>query len=239
MPIRPLNRTKVIQTLIFTLATLPVFLMVGCQSTNYNSNLPAPTVRRAITNLHTTPTVQSNRWQKPSTSYHKWAPQPTQGHQRPWKGIIIHHSATNVGDAISIGRYHKNVNGWDELGYHFIINNGNNSHGLPDGSVEVGRRWKVQKHGAHCRVDVNDDNHWNEHYIGICLVGNFQNNYPSSAQYNSLNKLVQFLKTRYHIPTSKICGHGDIQGAKTSCPGRHFSWTKFKRSLTETIARDY
>ena len=114
------------------------------------------------------------------------------------------------------------------MGYHFVINNGN---GKPDGMVEVGFRWPIQKTGAHCRVEGGADNHWNEHTIGIGLIGNFEKHPPTEAQYRSLAKLVHFLQQRYHFSTSKIHGHGDIE--PTKCPGKHFSMTKLRRCLNQ------
>ncbi|MBI9015654.1 MAG: N-acetylmuramoyl-L-alanine amidase [Phycisphaerae bacterium] len=148
-----------------------------------------------------------------------------------WEGIIIHHSATTAGDATTFDAMHRNANGWDSLGYHFVINNGNSDHGLADGEIEIGIRWKQQKHGAHCRVDINDDNYWNEHTIGICLVGNFENQNPTPAQYQSLAKLVAVLRRHYNIDPSRIIGHKDAPGAKTLCPGRNFSWYSFNQAM--------
>ena len=65
---------------------------------------------------------------------------------RQWRYIVIHHSATAGGNAQQFDVAHRQVRGFDELGYHFVIDNGN---GGPDGRVEVGSRWGKQKHGAH------------------------------------------------------------------------------------------
>ena len=70
---------------------------------------------------------------------------------------------------------HRRDNQWDELGYHFVIGNGTHT---GDGQVEVGSRWGKQKHGAHCKTP---DNYYNDHGIGICLVGNFENSNPFSC----------------------------------------------------------
>ena len=57
-----------------------------------------------------------------------------------WTCIVIHHSATDEGNAERFDRMHK-AKGWDELGYDFVIGNGTDTR---DGQVEVGPRWPVQ-----------------------------------------------------------------------------------------------
>ena len=110
-------------------------------------------------------------------------------------------------------RAHR-ARGWDELGYHFVIDNG---HGGSDGRVEVGSRWIKQKWGAHCGGTPN--NEYNNYGIGICLVGNFSKKLPSARQLRSLKKLLIFLMQRYNIPPSNVIGHRDAPGATTACPG--------------------
>jgi len=131
-----------------------------------------------------------------------------------WRCIVIHHSATEVGGAERFTRAHR-ARGFDELGYHFVVGNGSDT---ADGQVEVGPRWVTQKHGAHCKTE---DEYYNEHGIGICLVGNFDHHPPSRAQTRSLQKLVRYLCHQYAIPADHVYTHGDITG-KTRCPGEKF-----------------
>lgn len=132
-----------------------------------------------------------------------------------WQTIVLHHSATVSGSARQFDQYHRNVNGWDELGYHFVVGNGT---GTPDGFIEVGPRWVTQKHGAHCKTS---DNYFNEHGIGICLVGNFDKRPPTPAQLRSLRYLLGYLQSQTRIPSSRILTHGGVTH-KTACPGRYF-----------------
>jgi N-acetylmuramoyl-L-alanine amidase len=154
-----------------------------------------------------------------------WIPPAKLEQKGRWQGIIVHHSATTKGNAAFIDRLHKD-RGFEGLGYDFVIDNGT---GGPDGLVEVGWRWKQQREGAHTRVTGDYSNYWNEHAIGICLIGNFEFQKPTDAQYKSLARLVSFLQKRYNIPTSKIKGHGDVDA--TRCPGRNFAMTKLKAQL--------
>jgi N-acetyl-anhydromuramyl-L-alanine amidase AmpD len=131
-----------------------------------------------------------------------------------WECIVIHHSASEFGGANRFDEWHKS-RGWDGLGYHFVIGNGTDT---PDGQVEVGFRWTQQEHGAHCRTP---DDYYNQHGIGICLVGNFDNYQPSPAQLKSLVRLCRFLCRRFNIPPDQIFTHGGVTG-KTDCPGKNF-----------------
>jgi N-acetyl-anhydromuramyl-L-alanine amidase AmpD len=136
--------------------------------------------------------------------------------ERPWKYIVLHHSATDGGSAESFDASHRS-RGWDELGYHFVICNGK---GSQDGQIQIGSRWEKQKHGAHTGGTV--DNEYNELGIGICLVGNFENSLPSRKQLASLHRLVTYLRWRYKIPAGRVIGHQDAPHQATKCPGALF-----------------
>ncbi|RME41194.1 MAG: N-acetylmuramoyl-L-alanine amidase [Planctomycetota bacterium] len=143
---------------------------------------------------------------------------------RRWTTIVIHHSATDRGGAKRFDAYHRLHNGWDELGYHFVIGNGTDT---PDGYVEVGPRWRKQKHGAHCKTP---DNYFNDHGIGICLVGDFTRGSPTPRQMASLRRLIRFLTTECNIPYSRITTHRAVN-PHTRCPGPGFSLAGLIRTL--------
>ncbi|MCM8799957.1 MAG: N-acetylmuramoyl-L-alanine amidase, partial [Candidatus Omnitrophica bacterium] len=140
-----------------------------------------------------------------------------------WKYIIIHHSATDKGNAISLFNLHIK-RGFQGTGYHFIIDNG--TEGKLDGQIEATPRWIKQDNGAHCRASG-----MNYKGIGICLVGDFTNQEPTPKQIDSLVYLVDILRRYYHIPLKNILGHGQVPGARTECPGRSFPWLKFFKRL--------
>ena len=149
-----------------------------------------------------------------------WSPSHA---SKRWRCIVIHHSATEVGGAERFTRAHR-ARGFDELGYHFVIGNGTDT---ADGQVEVGPRWPAQKYGAHCR---SPDDYYNEHGIGICLVGNFDDDRPTAAQMESLKKLVRHLSKTYGIPADKVFTHGGVTGM-THCPGKNFDLRALRKSL--------
>jgi N-acetyl-anhydromuramyl-L-alanine amidase AmpD len=140
-----------------------------------------------------------------------------------WECIVVHHSATPMGGASRFDRAHRE-RGFDELGYHFVIGNGTDT---ADGQVEVGPRWKAQKYGAHCR---SPEDYYNEHGIGICLVGNFDEGRPTAAQVQSLTKLVKYLRRTYDIPADKVFSHGGVTGM-THCPGKHFDLKALRKAV--------
>jgi N-acetylmuramoyl-L-alanine amidase len=147
--------------------------------------------------------------------------------ERRWTAIIIHHSATAYGNMAVFDKWHKEGNGWDGVGYDFVIGNGTYS---SDGQVEVTFRWRQQRAGAHC--GGTPGNWANEQGVGICLVGDFNRTTPTVRQLQSLARLVKFLENRYNIPLARIYGHRDTPGAhSTDCPGRNFPMSRLKAML--------
>jgi N-acetyl-anhydromuramyl-L-alanine amidase AmpD len=142
--------------------------------------------------------------------------------RRRWLYIVIHHSATESGSAASFHRSHRRDRGWDGLGYHFVIGNGE---GSADGLVETGYRWSRQLTGAHAGRPRPDVNLMNERGIGICLVGDFNRRPPTPRQIASLHRLVDWLCARLSIPANRVLVHRDIRG--TECPGKHFPASEF------------
>jgi N-acetyl-anhydromuramyl-L-alanine amidase AmpD len=166
----------------------------------------------------------------PRGAQEAWAsPQNT----RPWRYIVIHHSATDGGNAGTFDLQHRR-RGWDELGYHFVIDNGQ---GGPDGKLEIGSRWRSQKWGAHCGGTPN--NEYNNYGIGICLVGDFTYSPPSAAQLATLRRLVADLSMTYDIAPENILCHCDAPNATTQCPGaslRAYVLTSLRRMVGSAYA---
>ncbi|MFP5212898.1 MAG: N-acetylmuramoyl-L-alanine amidase [Acidobacteriota bacterium] len=142
-----------------------------------------------------------------------------------WKFIIVHHTATDVGNALLINRAHGDRGFWNGLGYHFLIDNG--TMGKGDGQIEVSPRWIRQQVGAHCKAGG-----MNEKGIGISLVGNFNEELPTRAQLESLDYLLKRLCAYYNIPFQSVMGHRDVEGAATDCPGRRFPWSSVRQCLS-------
>ncbi|MHC5035558.1 MAG: peptidoglycan recognition protein family protein [Planctomycetota bacterium] len=139
--------------------------------------------------------------------------------ERRWSYIVIHHSATWVGNEAVFDRHHRERNGWRGIGYDFVIGNG---HGSTDGLVEVTFRWEEQQDGAHA-----GDPEYNKHGIGICLVGDFEKSRPTAKQMEALVGLVNYLQERCRIPTGNVLLHRHVRPSGTRCPGRNFPFYDF------------
>lgn len=204
----------------FVLLTLSSMMGMGCsprRGTTINP-LPDPIYRDTNTGTNIRPTDGGTR----TSETEPWTVARLSNR---WTYIIVHHSATSGGGASRFDKAHRN-NGWDELGYHFVIGNGTDTR---DGQIEVGYRWTIQKHGAHCRVDPNDSNEYNEHGIGICLVGDFDHTRPSRAQMEALVRLTKGLLRDTHLRPSAVHYHRDFDN--TECPGRYFPYREFEREI--------
>jgi hypothetical protein len=211
--------------ILSAVAAIALLSLAGCQSDRYaEPKIVAYPNTPTLTVLPPKAQVRPNAVQQANVPA-DWIPPAKLEQKGRWQAIIVHHSATTKGDAAFVDMLHKQ-RGWEGLGYDFVIDSGN---GGPDGRIEVGWRWKQQREGAHTRVTGDYTNYWNEHAIGICLIGNFEVQKPTDAQYKSLAKLVSFLQKRYNIPTSKVKGHGDVDA--TRCPGRNFNMPRLKSML--------
>ncbi len=141
-----------------------------------------------------------------------------------WKYIVVHHSATDNGNARRFDYFHRKIRHMPRgMAYHFVIGNGS---GLGDGEVEVGSRWKLQQPGGHLK-----SNKLNQEALGICLVGNLEKNSPSKKQLESLRALTRYLQTKFSVPRSRVLGHKEMKGSQTRCPGRNFPLRSFRRRV--------
>jgi hypothetical protein len=203
-------------------------LLVGCQQQNAPlvQSIPSPSFDgpRIAAPVAPPPVVKSAPPVAAASGPKAWIPTAP---ARPWRWIVVHHSASPSGSAAVFDREHK-AKGWDELGYHFVIGNGTNS---GDGQIEVGGRWPKQKWGAHAKTL---DNKYNEYGIGICLVGNFDNDRPTAKQMQSLATIVSYMMKTYHVSADRVIGHGDTK--PTHCPGKNFNLASLRRMLSPGLA---
>ena len=135
-----------------------------------------------------------------------------------WKGIVIHCSDSEFGNASLINEWHKS-RGWDGIGYHFVITNGildsdKDYKKSFDGQVESGRQ--LSKSGAHARG-------YNSTHIGICLIGKKD---FSLKQKNKLSNVIQDLQELYSIKSENIIGHYQCENTNKTCP--NFDVDEFK-----------
>jgi hypothetical protein len=135
-----------------------------------------------------------------------------------WKYIVVHNSGTRQGSARIFDYYHRHVRRMPNgLAYHFVIGNGSSS---GNGQIEIGNRWIRQLPGGHVHSD-----YLNYIGIGICLVGDFNRDLPTQAQYEALDELIRYLRQRVGKVDGQstiVLGHREINPRPTDCPGSRF-----------------
>ena len=123
--------------------------------------------------------------------------------------ITIHHDAMDAAGFSTAGQARQRLNdirrahtdnGWADIGYHNVID--------PTGTIWAAR--PVQLQGAH----VKD---WNEHNLGIMMMGNFMHERPTPQALASLRAMIRSESARYRVPSARICTHREL--APTACPG--------------------
>ena len=143
--------------------------------------------------------------------------------------LIVHHSAAHNGlnnyamVAESIWDFHVNTNGWDDIGYNWLID--------PDGVLYQGRPDGYQ--GAHFSCI-------NENTVGICVLGDFTSITPTEEALTTLVNLLAYEATEHEIDIeaesyhetgeftlTNVAGHRDSSGSlnacsSTVCPGDSF-----------------
>jgi hypothetical protein len=146
-----------------------------------------------------------------------------------WKYIIVHNSGTRQGNARIFDYYHRHVRKMPNgLAYHFVIGNGTSS---GNGQIEIGNRWERQLNGGHVHSD-----YLNYISIGICLVGDFNRDLPTKAEYEALDELIRYLRRRVGKVDgrySTVRGHREINPRPTDCPGNRFPLTWLHRSFPD------
>lgn len=106
------------------------------------------------------------------------------------------------------------VDGSDYIAYHILIDK--------DGKE---RRTRLDKKvGYHAsNLDANNRS------VGICLIGDFDTEPPTTAQLRTLERIIAEYKAKYSI--EKVSGHRHY--AKKSCPGNFFT-----DDMLEALSRD-
>lgn len=118
--------------------------------------------------------------------------------QEQFDEVIIHHSGDEHNDVWDIANHHVVNNRWAAIGYHMVIGK--------DGSRYWCHNFNVQ--AAHTYGH-------NDHTVGICLIGDLNNRWPTEAQLRSMKQVLP------HIPFEfTIKAHRDYRN--TDCPGRTF-----------------
>lgn len=128
--------------------------------------------------------------------------------------ITVHHEGSAFSGAsdfsamarklanIRSGHINRRGEPFADIGYHYVVD--------PAGRVWEGRDLRYQ--GAH--VERN-----NEHNIGIMVIGNFEEQRPTTAQLTTLEGFLIDQMRRYDVPASRVYTHREI--GQSACPGRN------------------
>lgn len=128
--------------------------------------------------------------------------------------VVVHHSATSSGSPEAFARYHVESNQWPGIGYHYVI----------------ARDGMVYKTNAASIVSYHAGNA-NGRSLGVCLVGNFDQETPGEAQIEALVELLKGLMQAFGISADRVVGHREVPGTRKSCPGRNISMDALRRQL--------
>jgi len=123
--------------------------------------------------------------------------------------ITIHHTAgvaattaTAPATLRQIQSGHIDDREWCDIGYHYLVDS--------QGGVWQGRPRTVV--GAHTSG-------YNTNYVGICLMGHFNDNQPPAAQMSAAAAVVEWLHQTHGIPKTSTYVKGHRDYGATDCPG--------------------
>ncbi len=175
---------------------------------------------------------------------------------RPWKGIVWHHSASPDGatrDWDGIARYHTShrvdfeivspqeferrlalrqgasfQRPWKDVGYH-----GGTEFVGESPAFHWGRRLSMI--GAHAGVK-DASNRFNEEYLGLCCIGDFDKAPPSPQMWDFNLMLTRALMEVFRIPAGHVIGHREVFDRlgvprQKTCPGRNWDMDFFRNEL--------
>lgn len=136
--------------------------------------------------------------------------------------IIMHDSLTADGTTVSWGairKYHIEVNGWADCGYHFGLE-------LIGDRYEILTGRMLGREGSHCPG-------FNSRGVGICLIGNFDETLVPEAQWKLAVQFVAHLSWILEIPKQNILGHREAMPNSRTCPHKNFDCVLFREAVWE------
>jgi len=185
------------------------------------TNVGFPLLKKGSNACEEPEVITTEEWRKD-------LPDPVDGRaENEVNHLIVHHSATsnNVSDYLQVVRniylYHTEVNGWDDIGYNYLID--------PDGVVYEGR----DDQGV-----ADQDNIKGAHFcgkntgtMGICMIGNYNEIRATKASISALQRVLTWKSykdvispldsSRHPDATGDFLAHiaGHRDGCATLCPG--------------------
>lgn len=130
------------------------------------------------------------------------------------KFIAVHHSQRKIDSVKRISNLHVKINKWEDIGYHWLIDK--------RGKLHQGRLEKFI--GAHVYGH-------NKNSIGICLIGNFDEESPTKKQIQTLIKFLKQKTKKHKIPIKNILGHREFPNVIKTCPGKFVNMDEIRKSV--------
>ncbi|MEM9555337.1 MAG: peptidoglycan recognition family protein [Acidobacteriota bacterium] len=133
-----------------------------------------------------------------------WAPWGT------YQAVVVHHTASSVGDAASIRRAHWQ-RGWAEVAYHAVLANGSTA--VPRGHLEPTWRYRLGLWSVATRSP-----RFNVGALHLVVVGNYEDAPMPEDLQRALGHALREIIARHRIADDAILLHRDCSA--TACPGR-------------------
>ena len=128
---------------------------------------------------------------------------------------MLGHSILRKIDSVKrIRDLHIRINKWEDIGYHYLIDK--------NGKLCKGRSEKFI--GAHVLGH-------NKNSIGICLIGNFDEESPTKKQIQTLIKFLRQKIREFKIPIKNILGHREFLNVIKTCPGKFVDMNEIRAML--------
>lgn len=128
--------------------------------------------------------------------------------------VFVHHSAfagmatdtyrEQVAVMKAIEHHHVKGNGWDAIGYNFVV--------FQPFKRRLWHRARIFEGRGLGHLPAAQQGH-NAGNIAVCVIGNFQS---EGVRAGTVDKLVSLIR---RLPVTKVRGHRDVN--QTSCPGLH------------------
>lgn len=133
------------------------------------------------------------------------------------QNIIVHHTSRQHMTAEECHEFHQKQRGWSGIGYNYFIEK--------NGVIIEGRGQHVGAHAyGHNRTS-----------IGICMTGDFDRETPTNEQWISFLWLTGYMMKLYHLQTSQVLGHRELEGVKKSCPGLFINMEEVRGQVKEYV----
>ena len=151
---------------------------------------------------------------------------------RNFTHIVIHSSDTEDGprvNANAVEKWHKENNGWSEVGYHFLVEQAPEDK-TPD-AMTIWNGRSLYDIGAHAEG-------FNTKGIGVCCIGDYDNEGPDGRHWETTAYVCQLLKKLFKDKKGielDVIGHREVypllgQEVKKTCPGAKWDMDLFRKA---------